>query len=196
MDHQQDHQQKDAVHAEETYIKSLQQQIKILELEIDYLKKSGGEGKVQSVKGENVQENEEKDKILKVKSDLQTALAKFENVKLEKGKLQDRMKYLDKQREEEKFKLMEQISRLTGRVEHLEKESEDNEIRQSSLLQVNSSALISCRDFVIFALMKEMEKQCIISKDREKSIQQLSEELDIKKEEIGGCNVVTVVIVI
>ena len=146
MNYQQDHQQKDAVHAEETYIKSLQQQIKILELEIDYLKKSGGEGKVQSVKGENVQENEEKDTILKVKSDLQTALAKFENVKLEKGKLQDRMKYLDKQREEEKFKLMEQISRLTGRVEQLEKESEDNEIRQSSLLQVNNSALISCRD--------------------------------------------------
>ena len=146
MNYQQDHQQKDAVHAEETYIKSLQQQIKILELEIDYLKKSGGEGKVQSVKGENVQENQEKDTILKVKSDLQTALAKFENVKLEKGKLQDRMKYLDKQREEEKFKLMEQISRLTGRVEQLEKESEDNEIRQSSLLQVNNSALISCRD--------------------------------------------------
>ena len=146
MNYQQDHQQKDAVHAEETYIKSLQQQIKILELEIDYLKKSGGEGKVQSVKGENVQENEEKDTILKVKSDLQTALAKFENVKLEKGKLQDRMKYLDKQREEEKFKLMEQISRLTGRVEQLEKESEDNEIRQSSLLQVNNSAFISCRD--------------------------------------------------
>ena len=146
MNYQQDHQQKDAVHAEETYIKSLQQQIKILELEIDYLKKSGGEGKVQSLKGENVQENEEKDTILKVKSDLQTALAKFENVKLEKGKLQDRMKYLDKQREEEKFKLMEQISRLTGRVEQLEKESEDNEIRQSSLLQVNNSAFISCRD--------------------------------------------------
>ena len=146
QDHKQEHQQKEAVHAEDTYIKSLQQQIKILELEIDYLKKSGGEGKVQSVKGENVQENEEKDTILKVKSDLQTALAKFENVKLEKGKLQDRMKYLDKQREEEKFKLMEQISRLTGRVEQLEKESEDNEIRQSSLLQVNNSAFISCRD--------------------------------------------------
>ena len=43
---------------------------------------------------------------------------------------------------------------------------------------------------MIFSLMKEMEKQCIISKDREKSIQQLSEELDIKKEEIGGCYVV------
>ena len=136
--HQQEH-QKEAGHAEETYIKSLQQQIKIMELEIDYLKKSGGEGKVQSVKGENIQENEEKDTILKVKSELQTALARFENVKLEKGKLQDRMKYLDKQRDEEKFKLMEQISRLTGRVEHLEKESEDNEIRQSSLLQVDIS---------------------------------------------------------
>ena len=59
-----------------------------------------------------------------------------ENIKLEKGKLQDRMKYLDKQRDEEKSKLLEQISRLTGRVEHLEKESENNEIRQSSILQV------------------------------------------------------------
>ena len=46
------------------------------------------------------------------------------------------MKYLDKQRDEEKSKLLEQISRLTGRVEHLEKESENNEIRQSSILQV------------------------------------------------------------
>ena len=147
QDYQQDHHQKEAVHAEETYIKSLQQQIKILELEIDYLKKSGGEGKVQSVKGDNIQD-EEKDTILKVKSELQTALARFENIKLEKGKLQDRMKYLDKQRDEEKFKLMEQISRLTGRVEHLEKESEDNEIRQSSLLQVD----ISIFHFVLFLL--------------------------------------------
>ena len=139
MQQQHDHAQpgKEAGQAEETYIKSLQQQIKIMELEIDYLKTSAGEGKVQSLKGEsreNIQENDET--ILKVKSDLQTALARFENIKLEKGKLQDRMKYLDKQREDEKFKLMEQISKLTGRVQHLEKESEDNELRQSSLLQV------------------------------------------------------------
>ena len=140
--HHQDQTQKEGAQAQDTYIKSLQQQIKIMELEIDYLKTSGGgEGKIQPPEGDNVHENEET--IIKVKSDLQTALARFENVKLEKGKLQDRMKYLDKQRDDEKSKLLEQISRLTGRVEHLEKEAEDNEIRQSSLLQVELLAYLS-----------------------------------------------------
>ena len=35
-------------------------------------------------------------------------------------------------------------------------------------------------------MLQDLEKQGIISKDRERSIQQLSEELDIKKEEISG----------
>ena len=162
MQQQHDHPQpgKEAGQAEETYIKSLQQQIKIMELEIDYLKTSAGEGKVQSLKGEsreNIQENDET--ILKVKSDLQTALARFENIKLEKGKLQDRMKYLDKQREDEKFKLMEQISKLTGRVQHLEKESEDNEMRQSSLLQVWLSRLYIWYNFVCWGLGEAMHHQ-------------------------------------
>ena len=42
---------------------------------------------------------------------------------------------METQREDEKNKLLDQISRLTGRVETLEKEAEDNEVRQSSLLQ-------------------------------------------------------------
>ena len=130
--------QKDVAQAQETYIRSLQQQIKIMELEIIYLKTADGppgEGAEESQpKGENAMENEET--IAKIKYELQTALARVENIKLEKGKLHDRMKYLDKQRDEEKSKLLEQISRLTGRVEHLEKESENNEIRQSSILQV------------------------------------------------------------
>ena len=131
--------QKDVAQAQETYIRSLQQQIKIMELEIIYLKSSDGtqvEGAEEShPKAENSQENEET--ISKMKYELQTALARVENIKLEKGKLHDRMRYLDKQRDEEKSKLLEQISRLTGRVEHLEKESENNEIRQSSILQVS-----------------------------------------------------------
>ena len=131
---------KDVAQAQDTYIRSLQQQIKIMELEIIYLKTSDGSHQVDGpeeshqVKGENNPENEET--VSKIKYELQTALARVENIKLEKGKLQDRMKYLDKQRDEEKSKLLEQISRLTGRVEHLEKESENNEIRQSSILQV------------------------------------------------------------
>ena len=133
--------QKDVAQAHETYIRSLQQQIKIMELEIIYLKTSDGSHQVEGaeeshqVKGENHPETEET--ITKIKYELQTALARVENIKLEKGKLQDRMKYLDKQRDEEKSKLLEQISRLTGRVEHLEKESENNEVRQSSILQVD-----------------------------------------------------------
>merc|ERR1712020_864199 len=79
----------------------------------------------------------------------------------------DRLKHLELQREDEKSKLMDQVSKLTGRIEHLEKEAEDNEARQSSLLQ-------------------DLEKQGIISKDWERSIQQLAEELEIKKEEISG----------
>ena len=130
---------KDVAQAQETYIRSLQQQIKIMELEIIYLKTSDEaqvEGAEESQpKAENTLESEET--ISKMKYELQTALARVENIKLEKGKLHDRMRYLDKQRDEEKSKLLEQISRLTGRVEHLEKESENNEIRQSSILQVS-----------------------------------------------------------
>ena len=143
MGQQQAETQKDVAQAQETYIRSLQQQIKIMELEIIYLKTADGshvEGAVEEShpKGENAMENEET--ISKIKYELQTALARVENIKLEKAKLHDRMKYLDKQRDEEKSKLLEQISRLTGRVEHLEKESENNEIRQSSILQVFSSS--------------------------------------------------------
>ena len=129
------------IDSQQTQLDSLQQQIKIMELEIIYLKTADGshvEGAVEEShpKGENAMENEET--ISKIKYELQTALARVENIKLEKAKLHDRMKYLDKQRDEEKSKLLEQISRLTGRVEHLEKESENNEIRQSSILQVFS----------------------------------------------------------
>ena len=35
-------------------------------------------------------------------------------------------------------------------------------------------------------MLQDLEKQGIISKDRERTIQQLNEELDMKKEEING----------
>lgn len=155
---------------QESYIKSLIQQIKILELETEYLKNQNPDGRGQMLQKGDSKDNknhENEESITKLKAELQTAFAKIENVKFEKQKLLDRMKHLEHQRDEEKAKLMDQVSKLTGRVEHLEKEAEDNEVRQSSLLQ-------------------DLEKQGIISKDRERSIQALTEELDIKKEEIVG----------
>ena len=161
--------QKDAGLVQESYIKSLIQQIKILELETEYLKNQNPEGRkeVQLMRGKSSKESEAEESLTKLKAELQAAMAKIESVKMEKQKMMDRIKHLELQREDEKSKLMDQVSKLTGRIEHLEKEAEDNEARQSSLLQ-------------------DLEKQGIISKDRERSIQQLGEELDIKKEEITG----------
>ena len=163
---------KDVGNIQESYIKSLIQQIKILELETEYLKNQNPDAGRKEVhmldnKLVNVKEKEHEESLTKLKAELQTALAKVENIKLEKQKLLDRMKHLELQRDDEKAKLLDQVSKLTGRVEHLEKEAEDNEVRQSSLLQ-------------------DLEKQGIISKDRERTIQQLTEELDMKKEEING----------
>ena len=169
--------QKDGGGIQESYIKSLIQQIKILELETEYLKNlhntsEGGRRKEMQIvdKGDDkkaINNKETEESVAKLKAELQTALAKIESVKLEKQKLMDRIKHLEGQREDEKAKLLDQVSKLTGRVEHLEKEAEDNEVRQSSLLQ-------------------DLEKQGIISKDRERSIQALNDELEMKKEEING----------
>lgn len=161
--------QKEAGLVQESYIKSLIQQIKILELETEYLKNQNPDGRrgVQLMGGKTSKESEAEESLTKLKAELQAAMAKIESVKLEKQKMIDRLKHLELQREDEKSKLMDQVSKLTGRIEHLEKEAEDNEARQSSLLQ-------------------DLEKQGIISKDRERSIQQLTEELEIKKEEICG----------
>ena len=161
--------------SQENYIKSLQQQIKILELEIAYLKKQneGAEApkamKVQDepleVRRVSAPVNEETVKRLNV--ELQSTLLKVEQMKIEKNKTSERLKAVEQHREEEKVKFLEQISRLTGRVENLEKEAEDREGRQSSLLQ-------------------DLEKQAIISKDRERSIQQLTEDLYARKEEVAA----------
>ena len=161
--------QKEVGLVQESYIKSLIQQIKILELETEYLKNQNPDGRrgVQLMAAKSSKENEAEESLTKLKAELQAAMAKIESVKLEKQKMMDRLKHLELQREDEKSKLMDQVSKLTGRIEHLEKEAEDNEARQSSLLQ-------------------DLEKQGIISKDRERSIQQLAEELEIKKEEISG----------
>ena len=161
--------QKEAGLVQESYIKSLIQQIKILELETEYLKNQNPDTRrgVQLMAGKSSKETEAEESLTKLKAELQAAMAKIESVKLEKQKMMDRLKHLELQREDEKSKLMDQVSKLTGRIEHLEKEAEDNEARQSSLLQ-------------------DLEKQGIISKDRERSIQQLAEELEIKKEEISG----------
>ena len=161
--------QKEAGLVHESYIKSLIQQIKILELETEYLKNQNPDARrgVQLMAGKSSKETETEESLTKLKAELQSAMAKIESVKLEKQKMMDRLKHLELQREDEKSKLMDQVSKLTGRIEHLEKEAEDNEARQSSLLQ-------------------DLEKQGIISKDRERSIQQLAEELEIKKEEISG----------
>lgn len=161
--------QKEVGLVQESYIKSLIQQIKILELETEYLKNQNPDGRrgVQLMAAKSSKESEAEESLTKLKAELQAAMAKIESVKLEKQKMMDRLKHLELQREDEKSKLMDQVSKLTGRIEHLEKEAEDNESRQSSLLQ-------------------DLEKQGIISKDRERSIQQLAEELEIKKEEISG----------
>eukprot|EP00090_Calanus_glacialis_P028438 TRINITY_DN45680_c0_g1_i1.p1 TRINITY_DN45680_c0_g1~~TRINITY_DN45680_c0_g1_i1.p1 ORF type:complete len:494 (-),score=153.56 TRINITY_DN45680_c0_g1_i1:17-1498(-) len=164
---------KDKDMSQENYIKSLQQQIKILELEIAYLKKQNeGEEppKAPTVHDEPMETRKlsspgSDEAVKRLKSELQSSMARAEHMKMEKNKTGERLKVVEQYREEEKGKYLEQISRLTGRVENLEKEAEDREGRQSSLLQ-------------------DLEKQAIISKDRERSIQQLTEDLDARKEEV------------
>ena len=177
MDSNNKNNSKDVKLVQESYIKSLIQQIKILELETEFLKNQKpdtidgfqqvNEAFKRKEKMEKIIDKENEEATNKLKNELQTATTKIENIKLEKQKMSERIKSMEPNREDEKSKLLDQISRLTGRVEHLEKEAENNEARQSSLLQ-------------------DLEKQGIISKDRERSIQQLTEELDIKKEEISG----------
>ena len=177
MDSNNKNNSKDVKLVQESYIKSLIQQIKILELETEFLKNQKpdtidgfqqvNEAFKRKEKMEKIIDKENEEATNKLKNELQTATTKIENIKLEKQKMSERIKSMELNREDEKSKLLDQISRLTGRVEHLEKEAENNEARQSSLLQ-------------------DLEKQGIISKDRERSIQQLTEELDIKKEEISG----------
>ena len=128
---------KDVKLVQESYIKSLIQQIKILELETEFLKNQKldngntieGFQQFQQVnealkRKDKVAEKENEESQTKMKNELQAANTKIENVKLEKQKLAERIKSLEMSREEEKAKLLDQISRLTGRVEHLEKEAE------------------------------------------------------------------------
>ena len=159
--------------SQENYIKSLQQQIKILELEISYLKKQKEDEEPQrmtATQEETVDARKSstpgsEEAVKRLKSELQASMARVEHIKIEKNKTGERLKVVEQYREEEKTKYLEQISRLTGRIENLEKEAEDREGRQSSLLQ-------------------DLEKSAIISKDRERSIQQLTEDLEGRVEEV------------
>ena len=75
--------QKDAGLVQESYIKSLIQQIKILELETEYLKNQNPEGRkeVQLMRGKSSKESEAEESLTKLKAELQAAMAKIESIR-------------------------------------------------------------------------------------------------------------------
>ena len=97
---------------EQNLIRGLQQQIKILELEVAYLRKEGEvpgtkEGKApEAVPGENAGAGEE---LGRVRGELQSALVKLEAVRLERGRAGERLAAAEKARNEEKERLLGEV---------------------------------------------------------------------------------------
>ena len=71
--------QKEAGLVQESYIKSLIQQIKILELETEYLKNQNPDARrgVQLMAGKSSKETEAEESLTKLKAELQAAMAMF-----------------------------------------------------------------------------------------------------------------------
>ena len=99
---------------EQHLIRGLQQQIKILELEVAYLRKEGEvpgpgtkEGKApEAVPGEIAVAGEE---LGRVRGELQSALVKLEAVRLERGRAGERLAAAEKARNEEKERLLGEV---------------------------------------------------------------------------------------
>ena len=128
---------------QENYIKSLQQQIKILELEVAYLKRQGnGEGRV--MEKHEVERPEKGDRsgagagngeaVKIMQQELQVEKTRVEQLKIEKTKAGERLKQSEVWREEERSKAVGTQARLEGRVEELEREGGQREQRMAGLL--------------------------------------------------------------
>ncbi len=92
--------------------------------------------------------------------------ARLESILAERNQLQNRVKTLEDRGFDGNNKSLETISKLTGKIEHLETELKIAEERQ-----------------VTFAA--QMETQVILCKDREKQIHQLQEEMEAKDERLS-----------
>ena len=101
---------------QESYIKSLIQQIKILELETEYLKNQNPDSRrgVQLMAGKSSKETEAEESLTKLKAELQAAMAKIESVKLEKQKMMDRpqMEKSDKVASDPMHEQVNEVERL------------------------------------------------------------------------------------
>ena len=174
---------KSQVHGQEAaYIKSLQQQIKILELEVAYLKrqpspekeklKEGGkeervgghvEGKKDAAAGLSSGQGPA---VKELQAELQLERTRVEQLRIEKGKASERLRQAETWREEEKDKAVAVQAKLEGRLEDLEREEQVRETRLASISQ-------------------DLERQTMVSRDRERQVVTLQEEVQAAKEEVG-----------
>ena len=174
---------KSQVHGQEAaYIKSLQQQIKILELEVAYLKrqpspekeklKEGGkeervgghvEGKKDAAAGLSSGQGPA---VKELQAELQLERTRVEQLRIEKGKASERLRQAETWREEEKDKAVAVQAKLEGRLEDLEREEQVRETRLASISQ-------------------DLERQTMVSRDRERQVVTLQEEVQAAKEEAG-----------
>ena len=167
---------------EAAYIKSLQQQIKILELEVAYLKrqppaekeKSKEEGRGDLVGGQGEGRKEaaaaagsgQGGAVKELQAELQVERTLVEQLRIEKGKASERLRQAETWREEEKEKAVAVQAKLEGRVEELEREEQVRESRLASISQ-------------------DLERQTMVSRDRERQVVTLQEEVQAAKEEAG-----------
>lgn len=174
----------------DSYVKGLLQQIKLSELEISYLKQhppakdairhrkeSGSERSErrvtikddsttaisQEISVEQSSSNKEQAKMFR--KELAEKSARLEAVMAEKSQLQNRVKVLEERGFDGKNKNLDTISRLTGKVEHLDADLKNAEERAG-------------------AVNNQLETQTILCKDREKQVHQLQEELEAKDERL------------
>ena len=103
--------------SEENYIKSLQQQIKILELEVAYLKKHGSKLEQTNLQPKEQHEKTDKkkqlqddnDELVKAKQELQVTLTKSEQIRMEKDRLDERLKQQESQKGEDRNKFQDKV---------------------------------------------------------------------------------------
>ena len=174
---------KSQVHGQEAaYIKSLQQQIKILELEVAYLKRQPSPEKEKLKEGgkeERVGGHLEGKKdapaglasgqgpaVKELQAELQLERTRVEQLRIEKGKASERLRQAETWREEEKDKAVAVQAKLEGRLEDLEREEQVRETRLASISQ-------------------DLERQTMVSRDRERQVVTLQEEVQAAKEEVG-----------
>ena len=174
---------KSQVHGQEAaYIKSLQQQIKILELEVAYLKRQPSPEKEKLKEGgkeERVGGHLEGKKdapaglasgqgpaVKELQAELQLERTRVEQLRIEKGKAGERLRQAETWREEEKDKAVAVQAKLEGRLEDLEREEQVRETRLASISQ-------------------DLERQTMVSRDRERQVVTLQEEVQAAKEEVG-----------